>query len=51
MGRTFRGTLRRTLRALALGTVFLFVGCGGGAPRPVGFVNQTQHSVEELWVI
>ena len=51
MGRTFRGTLRRTLRALALGALFVFVGCGGGAPCPVGFVNQTHHSVEQLWVI
>jgi hypothetical protein len=40
-----------SLRTLILTTVL--VGCGGGASDvlPVGFVNQTQHSVAELWTI
>src|SRR5436190_16867828 len=31
----------------------ILVGCGGGASDvlPIGFVNQTQHSVAELWTI
>ena len=39
------------LRTLIL--TMVLVGCGGGASDvlPVGFVNQTQHSVAELWTI
>src|SRR2546421_7705610 len=40
-----------SLRTLIL--TMVLVGCGGGASDvlPVGFVNQTQHSVAELWTI
>jgi hypothetical protein len=37
--------------------VFLFLttlaGCGGGSlnPAPAGFINQTQHSEDDLWAI
>ena len=40
-----------SLRTLIL--TMVLVGCGGGASDvlPIGFVNQTQHSVAELWTI
>ena len=40
-----------SLRTLIL--TMILVGCGGGASDvlPIGFVNQTQHSVAELWTI
>jgi hypothetical protein len=40
-----------SLRTLIL--TMVLVGCGGGASDvlPVGFVNQTQHSLAELWTI
>jgi len=41
----------RTLRTLILSIIM--AGCGGGLPgtRPVGFVNQTQHSKADLSAI
>jgi hypothetical protein len=42
--------MRGRLRTLALMIVVL-QGCGGGANPAVGFINQTQHSDEELWVL
>ena len=43
--------MRLGMRALIL--TMVLVGCGGGASDvlPVGFVNQTRHSVAELWAI
>ena len=40
-----------SLRTLIL--TMVLVGCGGGASDvlPIGFVNQTRHSVAELWTI
>ena len=40
-----------SLRTLIL--TMVLVGCGGSASDvlPIGFVNQTQHSVAELWTI
>src|SRR5882724_6492143 len=40
-----------SLRTLIL--TMVLVGCGGGASDvlPIGFVNQTQHSMAELWTI
>jgi hypothetical protein len=41
----------RSLRALIL--LVILTACGGGAlnPAPVGFVNHTQHSDDDLWAI
>ncbi len=38
---------------LLLSLLLILMGCGGGALNelPVGFVNQTQHSDADLWVI
>jgi hypothetical protein len=41
--------MRRDLWVLVLGVVLM--GCGGLPEAPVGFVNQTRHSDEELWTI
>jgi len=40
-----------SLRTLIL--TMVLVGCGGGESEvlPIGFVNQTQHSVADLWTI
>ena len=38
---------------LKLAPILLLCGCGGGLPEslPVGFLNHTQHSDEQLWTI
>ena len=38
---------------LGLSLLLVLMGCGGGALNelPVGFINQTQHSDADLWVI
>jgi hypothetical protein len=42
--------MRGRLRALGLMMVLL-QGCGGGGNPAVGFINQTQHTDGELWVL
>jgi len=42
--------MRGRLRALALMMVLL-QGCGGGVNPATGFINQTQHTDAELWVL
>src|SRR5881227_1976849 len=51
LSRKPRRAMGWSLRTLIL--TMVLVGCGGGASDvlPVGFVNQTQHSVAELWTI
>lgn len=49
-----RRAMRGRLRALAL-MILLLQGCGGGGaganPAAAGFINQTQHTDAELWVL
>src|ERR1700675_3102052 len=51
LSRKPRRAMGWSLRTLIL--TMVLVGCGGGASDvlPIGFVNQTQHSVAELWTI
>ena len=42
--------MRGPLRALAL-MIVLLQGCRGANPPAVGFINQTQHTDSELWVL
>lgn len=45
-----RRIVRGRLRGLAL-TIVLLQGCGGGGNLATGFINQTQHTDAELWVL
>src|SRR2546430_17285575 len=51
LSRKPRRAMGWSLRTLIL--TMVLVGCGGGASDvlPIGFVNETQHSVAEIWTI